>query len=97
MTRNRAGTPQDCVSGTNSGPLTIGTGSVGDRSAESVDACLCGVCSKHMRPGRSGSPKRFCSIGCRRLAWALRLLSAALEAGEAKGLRQAVRELGRRA
>lgn len=84
---------QESVNASISGRTTIRTGLT---EKNSVDAFLCGVCLRRMRPGRHGSPKRFCSIECRRLAWALRLLSAALEAGEAEGLRQTVSELGRR-
>lgn len=34
----------------------------------------CELCRGEMRPGTRGSPKRYCSGTCRRIAWAIRHL-----------------------
>ena len=82
--RNPAPCAQETVNGSNKASGAIGTGK-------------CEACLKKLRPGHHGERKRFCSLGCRRLAWAVRELSGALEAGAVEGLRSAIRKLGRAA
>ncbi len=73
--------PQDTVDGSRKASGTIGTGK-------------CETCLKKLKPGRHGERKRFCSLDCRRLAWAVRALAEALAAGHADGLRHDLRRLG---
>ena len=85
--RTGAEGPQESVDALEKASGTTGIG-IGEKNT--VDACLCGVCLERMRPGGYGSPKRFCSADCRRLAWAIRALAEALAAGHAEGLRKRI-------
>ena len=78
--RMPADRPQEGVDGFKTRSLAIGTGQ-------------CSVCLARMQPGKRGQRKRFCSLDCRRLAWAARMLSEALVSGRAEGLRAELRKL----
>ena len=82
--RNPAPCAQETVNGSNKASGAIGTGK-------------CEACLKKLKPGHHGERKRFCSLGCRRLAWAVRALAEALAAGRAEGLRREILDLGRKA
>jgi hypothetical protein len=94
MARSRADRPQESVNGFTSALPDVGAGVKGVRPADNVNGLLCEVCRKPMSPGRRGEPKRFCSSKCRYLAWQLRILTEALAAGEAEGLRAKIQEVG---
>ena len=79
--RTRVDRPQDTVDG-----LEKASGATGTRKCE--------TCLKKLKPGRHGERKRFCSVDCRRLAWATRALAEALAAGLAEGLRGELRRHG---
>ena len=79
--RTRADRPQETVDGKEKASGTTGTGK-------------CETCLKKLKPGRHGERKRFCSLDCRRLAWAVRELAKALHDGMAEGLRGELRRLG---
>jgi hypothetical protein len=48
---------------------------------------------RSMPAKRRGQKAETCSLKCRRIVWALRVLEEALEAGRADGLRARIREL----
>ena len=80
--RTGADRPQETVDGSGRASGTIGAGK-------------CGTCLKKIKPGKHGERRRFCSVDCRRLAWAARALAGALASGHAEGLRGELRRLGR--
>lgn len=79
--RTRVDRAQETVDGLNKASGTTGTGK-------------CETCLAKIKPGKHGEQKRFCSVNCRRLAWAVRALAEALAAGQAEGLRAEIRRLG---
>jgi hypothetical protein len=54
----------------------------------------CGFCLKRFRPKQAS--QRFCGARCRLLFWAAGEIVKDLEAGKADGIREAIRDLGRR-
>ena len=78
--RTGADRPRETVDGSGRASGTIGTGE-------------CETCLKKIKPGKHGERRRFCSVGCRRLAWSLRALAGALASGHAEGLRGELRKL----
>jgi hypothetical protein len=63
------------------------------RPSEAVNGSACEVCQKRMKAGHHGERKRFCSLDCRRLAWAARSVVEAIQAGRAPGLRELIERL----
>ena len=78
--RTGADRPQDTVDGLERASGTTGTGK-------------CETCLKKLKPGRHGERKRVCSLQGRQLGWAVRILTAAVAAGKADGLKDRIGRL----